>query len=181
MNTDTEITTELEYDADLSGLDNLLDQIDPPGEDEDSELEGSGPVGEPEDPYATQMRLMEERREADTAIALKEKGISKEIIEQMKAKYGSIYTFMPSDKDLYLWRPCMKREWDAIQSRLQTTDHREEKIMKAVVNRCVVHPMLSDSLLDKTRAGFLDTMFNVILMGSYFYTPEQAMSYVIEL
>ena len=174
-----ELPSDSEFDPSLEGLDEMMDLLDPKVEsiDEPEEI----PEVTQEDAYMLQVKTFEAKRLLEITAFLESRGVTKENIEQLKARHKSVYTFSPSDTDVYLWRPCMKKEWDAIQLRLGTKDNGEEKVAKAVVNRCVLFPMMNDALLDQTRAGFLTTMFNVILLGSYFFSPETSMQHVIEL
>lgn len=118
---------------------------------------------------------------------LKEKGINQQQLDSLKSRYGSLYLFAPSETDVYVWRPIYKKEWDAINNQIpkgQTPEEQteiESKLEKFVIRKCVVYPRLDEQFIDNSRAGLLSTLFNVIMQGSYFFSPQQALSLVVEL
>lgn len=124
--------------------------------------------------------------------ALEKLGISLSAVEQWKKQYGSVYIFPLSDNDVYLWRPIYKHEWDALNIQVSAlrantqvqpgqADPLAGKLEELILKRCVLWPKVSTDLLKKARAGWAATMLEVIMQGSYFISPQQALSLVTEL
>jgi hypothetical protein len=102
-----------------------------------------------------------------------------DVIENWKKQFGDVYILPLDLKEMYIWRPLRKLEYDNIlNSELAKND---SSFREAVVLRAVLWPKLLPEQVAATRAGLMDTLFQVIMQGSYFLTPEFALSLVQKL
>lgn len=102
-----------------------------------------------------------------------------EMIENWKKIHGDIYVLPLDIKEMYIWRPLRKLEYDnIINSEVAKND---ASFREAVVLRALLWPKLMPEQLAASRAGLTDTLFQVIMQGSYFLTPEFALSLVQKL
>jgi hypothetical protein len=101
-------------------------------------------------------------------------------IEAWKGQFGAVYTFPFDPKEIYLWRPLRRREWQMLQSN-EALVQDEAKFQEQVVLKAILWPNLGPVELNLTRAGLVQTLFSVIMQGSYFLHPDFALTLVEEL
>jgi len=101
-------------------------------------------------------------------------------IDAWKQEFGSIYTFPFDTKEIYIWRPMRRREWQMLQAN-EALVKEEAKFQEQVVVRSILWPKMGPVELNMSRAGLVSTMFSVIMQGSYFLHPDFAISLVEEL
>ncbi len=107
-------------------------------------------------------------------------------IQQWRAQYDSIYVLPLRDDDWYVWRYLELREWREIQSELGAVppEDVERFIQDRVLAGCVIWPrekVLVSKQSDRTPAGLRELLYEVIMAGSYFMAPEQALQRAIRL
>ncbi len=105
---------------------------------------------------------------------------SQEQIDAWKQEFGPIYTFPFDTKEVYIWRPMRRREWQQLQSN-EALVKDEAKFQEHVVVRSVLWPAFGPVELNMSRAGLVQTLFSVIMQGSYFLHPDFAITLVEEL
>jgi hypothetical protein len=105
---------------------------------------------------------------------------SQEQIDAWKQEWGQIYTFPFDLREIYVWRPIRRREWQMLQSN-EALVKEEAKFQEQIVMRCVLWPKIGPVELNLSRAGLVQTLFGVIMQGSYFLHPDFAISLVQEI
>jgi hypothetical protein len=141
-------------------------------------VETSAPVVVPETPAAPEGEMpVFNSRDALRAIP---GAPSQEQIDVWKQEFGAIYTFPFDTKEIYIWRPMRRREWQMLQSN-EALVKEENKFQEQVVVRAILWPKMGPVELNLSRAGLVQTMFSVIMQGSYFLHPDFAISLVEEL
>ena len=126
-----------------------------------------------------------EEAPADSMVNIKEllagiKGSPKpEMIENWKRLHGDVYILPLDEKEMYIWRPLKKIEYDTILNGEMAKN--DNSFREAVVLKALLWPKLMPEQVAATRAGLMDTLFQVIMQGSYFLTPEFALSLVQKL
>lgn len=101
-------------------------------------------------------------------------------IQTWKSQWGKIYTFPFDVNEIYIWRPLNRREWQQMTSEKALMEQ-EDKFQEHVVMRAVLWPKLDPVRVSASRAGFITTIFNIVMQGSYFINSELAVSLVEEL
>lgn len=112
-------------------------------------------------------------------------------IANWKAKYGknAIQVTALGDDDVYVFTHLTRIQWEKIQEVVQAgaetnslkTDP-EKALKEKVLQHCVLWPRpLTVEFFYRSRAGVVDTLFEVIMMHSYFLTPAQALSLTTQL
>jgi hypothetical protein len=105
---------------------------------------------------------------------------AQEQIDAWKQEFGAVYTFPFDTKEIYIWRPMRRREWQMLQSN-EALVKEEAKFQEQVVMRSVLWPKIGPVELNLSRAGLIQTLFSVIMQGSYFLHPDFAITLVEEL
>jgi hypothetical protein len=103
-----------------------------------------------------------------------------EQINAWKQEWGKIYTFPFDSTEIYIWRPMRRREWQMLQAN-EALVKEEAKFQEQVVMRSVLYPQIGPVELNLSRAGLVQTLFSVIMQGSYFLHPDFAITLVEEL
>jgi len=101
-------------------------------------------------------------------------------IDAWKREWGNVYMFAFDVKDIVVWRPLRNAEWKQFQSQ-EVLMQDQNKLQEHVVLRCVLWPQLGPIEINLCRAGFVPTLANVIMQGSYFLPPELAINLTVEL
>jgi len=101
-------------------------------------------------------------------------------IEAWKQNFGSVYAFGFGTNEIYVWRPMNRREWQKLISN-EALAQDEAKFQEQVVARAVLWPKIGPVELNASRAGMVQTLFGVIMYGSYFFAPEFAIQMTQEL
>ena len=174
---------ELNVEPDLDQLDQLMDSV--AGKELEPVTEVEEPVSSPVEDQLTALEKFYQLRVERVKGTLEGKGITSAQVEELKKRYGNVYTFAPTDTDLYLWRPLYKKEWDRIQLKFRNMqgppEEKEPKIMETVVKQCTLYPKIDDAFLLQSRAGLLNSLFEVVMAGSFFYSAEQSLQLIVEL
>ena len=105
---------------------------------------------------------------------------SQEQIDAWKAERGKIYSFPFDTDEIYIWRPMLYREWEMLKTN-EALVQDETKFQEQVVMRAVLWPKIGPVELNMSRAGMVQTLFSVIMQGSYFLHPDFAVNLVEEL
>lgn len=101
-------------------------------------------------------------------------------INAWKAQHGQIYVFPFDVKEMYIWRPLRRREYQVLKTNNALMED-EEKFQEQVVLRAVLWPEFDPVSLNVSRAGLVQTLYGVIMQGSYFLHPDFAVQLVQEL
>jgi hypothetical protein len=98
-------------------------------------------------------------------------------IAQWKERYGEIYLMSFDPDDQYVWRPITRLEYKNIIQSAKDDPH----YMEMVVQRCVLWPPIGVENLAGGKAGTIPTLHSVIMEGSNFLEPDQAVMLVRKL
>lgn len=98
-------------------------------------------------------------------------GVTKEQIEEWKAKFGEVYVAKFSEEEKYLYRPMRRLEYKQIVSVGQNENKAfaEEK----VVQMCVVFPAIDPTKMATLKAGTVSTLVDLIMAASNFGVAEE--------
>ena len=114
---------------------------------------------------------------------------SLEQIESWKEQYGKngIHVMSFGDNDNYIYHHLTRGEWKKIKEvmkRLRDSENAEEleeKLKEKVVCGCIVWPEANEAWLESSKAGVVDSLYQMILLNSGFLTPQQAMLLTTQL
>lgn len=114
---------------------------------------------------------------------------SLEEIEGWKDQYGQngLHVMSFGDSDNYIYHHLTRGEWKKIKDvmkRLRDSENAEEleeKLKEKVVCNCIVWPVADSEWLDNSKAGVVDSLYQMILLNSGFLTPQQAMLLTTQL
>lgn len=101
-------------------------------------------------------------------------------IDAWKAQCKAVYIFPFDNKEMYIWRPLIYREWQMLKAQ-EALVKDETKFQEHVVMRAVLWPKIDPIVVNSSRAGLIQTLFSVIMQGSYFIDPGLAVQLVSEL
>lgn len=104
-------------------------------------------------------------------------GPNDEQIAQWKERYGEIYLMSFDKEDQYVWRPITRLEYKNIIQQAKDDAH----YMEMVVQRCVLWPTIGIENLAGGKAGTIPTLHAVVMEGSNFLEPDQAVMLVRKL
>lgn len=112
-------------------------------------------------------------------------------IAALKQKYGEdgIHVLTLGEKDIYIFTYLRRGQWQQIQKVVQAAansdiqQNPEELIKEKVIQYTVKWPqgVGSPEFLYNSRAGVVDTLYQSILLNSYFLSPQQAMMLTSQL
>lgn len=88
----------------------------------------------------------------------------KQIIDNAKKQYDSVYLYFFSDNEYYIYRQLNRFEYKELSSKSQ--DY--EQLMENVMTTAVIYPKLSLDMLDSLKAGVVPTLTELILAASNF-------------
>ncbi len=108
---------------------------------------------------------------------VREKGPSDEQIEAWKEQFGECYLMSFDPRESYVWRPVTRIEYKTILQSAKDDAH----FMEMVVQRCVLWPEIDVAQLTGGKAGTIPTLHSVIMEGSNFLDPDQAVMLVRRL
>jgi len=150
-------------------LDKTLSEI----EAQVQEAKTPPPASVPEDMHSQILKLLSERPDSPPP---------SQILE-WKERYGQsgVRVFAGERDEVYIFTHLTGKQWDKIQTlneKLQSQPNAatSRKVRDAVLKSCVLWPKLDDQWLADSRAGLPDSLFTVIMMNSYFLSPQQAMA-----
>ena len=110
-------------------------------------------------------------------------------IEKLKSQNGKIHVLALGENDIYLFTYLRRGQWKKIQQLVQAAASSdvnvdaEETLKEKVVQYCVKWPkgVSSPEFLYNAHAGVMDTLYQSILLHSYFLSPQQAMMLTTQL
>lgn len=114
---------------------------------------------------------------------------SMEEIDSWKEAYGSngIHVMSFGDADNYIYHHLTRGEWKKIKDVMkalrdsENAEELEEKLKERVVCSCILWPSADEKWLDQSKAGAVDSLYQMILLNSGFLTPQQAMLLTTQL
>ena len=98
-------------------------------------------------------------------------------IENWKSQYGEVFLMSFDENDNYVWRPIKRLEYKNMLQQAKDDAHFQEML----VQRCVLWPHIGPERLTGGKAGTVPTLYNVIMEGSNFLDPQEAVMYVRKL
>lgn len=110
-------------------------------------------------------------------------------IEKLKMKYGEngVHVMAFGKGDVYIYTHLRRGQWKKIQEimvKVQETQNQdaEDALKEKVLQHCVIWPPnLPLEFFYNSRAGIVDSLYQVILLNSYFLSPQQAMLLTTQL
>ncbi|MBM07998.1 MAG: hypothetical protein CMF69_00240 [Magnetovibrio sp.] len=109
-------------------------------------------------------------------------------IAQYKAKYGNngVHVMALGEGDVYIFTHLKRGQWKKIQemmAKIQETGNSdvEDALKEKVIQHCMIWPRLPVEFYYNSRAGVVDSLYQVILLNSYFLSPQQAMLLTTQL
>jgi len=154
-----------------------------------SALEAFGEEDEDEAPKPTPVPDADTEKSQFYDFLEKELAIPRAQVDAWKKTFGSVYAFAPEEKNVYIWRPLFKKEWDVLNERItkikkEDPEAAQEQITQLelmILGYYVLYPKITKESIKETRAGLQQTLYELIMQGSYFLSSEQAFSLVISL
>ena len=109
-------------------------------------------------------------------------------ISNWKAKFGdnAVHAMAFGENDVYVFTHLQRGQWKKIQElaakaqEIGDTDM-EDSLKEKVCQYCILYPQLPVEFFYTSRAGVVDSLYQVILLNSYFLTPQQAMLLTTQL
>lgn len=152
------------------------------GEDAVLEEEQTSPEYAPGDePEAQDENPEEEKKPRVDPImeswSARKQGPADEQIEMWKEQFGEVYLMSFDLNDNFVWRPLKRLEYKNLLQEAKDDAHYQEM----VVQRCVLWPQIGPEHLTGSKAGTIPTLHSVIMEGSNFLDPDQAVMLVRKL
>lgn len=163
---------------------------DLPEMDLDAELDDLAAMVQEQTPEPEPVPIQEEIRNDILALLRgKENAPSADQIEMWKQKYGSdAIQLLGLDQDnVYIYTHINLPQWEKINelvAKAQGTpmqDKIQGMIREKVIRTAVLWPTLEPRFFQTCRAGLPDTLYQLIMIHSYFLTPQQAMTLTTQL
>ena len=115
-------------------------------------------------------------------------GPTEQDIANWKAKFGenAVHAMAFGENDVYVFTHLQRGQWKKIQElaakaqEIGDTDM-EDSLKEKVCQYCILYPSLPVEFFYTSRAGVVDSLYQVILLNSYFLTPQQAMLLTTQL
>ncbi len=161
--------------TELETLDDDLQQL----QESFGEIEAPAPLDPAQELEQDLMRLFNGREDRPTV----------DQITAWKDKFGNeAIQLLALDQDnVFVYTHITLAQWEKIQGIMQQAAQQgkgqeaQALVQRAVLKSAVLWPKLDDKFFEECRAGLPDTMHQLILIHSYFLTPQQAMSLTIQL
>lgn len=177
-----------DLDAELEKLNKVLESERRKREVEARKAEATAPV-------ATEKTQEEIIRDQIMELLQKTPGAPTEAqIGQLKKTYGEngVHVTALGEGDVYIFTHLRRGQWKKIQefvakaAQTEAFGGKAEDILKEkVIQHCVLFPQGARdgdvTFLTNSRAGVIDTLFEIIMLHSYFLTPQQSMQLTISL
>jgi PHD/YefM family antitoxin component YafN of YafNO toxin-antitoxin module len=114
---------------------------------------------------------------------------SLDTIDAWKEQFGQngIHVMSFGDMDNYIYHHLTRGEWKKIKEAMkrlrdsENADELEEKLKETVVRNCILWPEPNSEWLENSKAGVVDSLYQMILLNSGFLTPQQAMLLTTQL
>jgi hypothetical protein len=97
------------------------------------------------------------------------KGLTQELINELKEKYGEIYKVKLGEQD-YVYRPMKRVEYKSVVGNPDATRTFSEE---QIVQKCVVYPTINSTTLAAEKAGTVSTLTDLIMVASNFGVTEE--------
>jgi len=114
-----------------------------------------------------------------------------EQLELLKKQHGSdgIYITAFNENNVFIYTHLKRSQWKRIQeivqkmSSAQAGASSEDLFKEKVVQYCTIYPknVNTPEFLSTSRAGLIDSLFEAIMLQSYFLTPNQTMQITFSL
>lgn len=109
-------------------------------------------------------------------------------IEALKKQHGGLYATAFSETDIFLYTFLKRSQWNKIREiielkseKIEGTDPQRE-LKEKVVKACVQYPNVhKEEFMYSAPAGLIDTLFELIMLHSYFLNTQQAMQLTVSL
>lgn len=111
--------------------------------------------------------MVEEKKEVVQEVA---PGITQEMIDGWKEKFGEIFSAVLADGKTYIYRPMKRIEYKAVMANQEAS---RSYIEEQVVIKCLVHPAISPTDLSAEKAGTISTLTDLIMAASNFGINEE--------
>jgi len=110
-------------------------------------------------------------------------------IKQWKTLHGQngVHVMALGEGDIYIFTHLKRGQWKKIQemmSKIQSSGQAsdvEDQLKEKVISHCTLWPRLNVEFFYNSRAGVADSLYQVILLNSYFLSPQQAMLLTTQL
>lgn len=177
----------------IPSLKNLSKELELEKDDLDealNEIESfTPPVVEQEEPEEA---VEEEPKQKQMVLKLLDERADKPSADQMekwKTKYGpdGVQVTALDRENIYIFTYISGNQWKRVQESLQKLANspdamaQEEKIKKAILKTAILWPKISDEWFDSSRAGLAESLYQLILLNSYFLTPQQMIHATVAL
>lgn len=162
-----------------------LDELDAELSSLASEAQAAAVAEEP-----VQMNPAEQMRSDILALLRSSEGApDEEQIEAWKSKYGEdgVQVVGFDRGNVFVFTHLTLPQWERIQSILRDAqgsaqaDDLQKKLRDTVVRSAVLWPKLGSEWFQSARAGLPDTLYELVLVNSYFLSPQQAMTLTTQL
>lgn len=161
-------------------LDDILSEAKPKQEQQVPEEAPAQPVQDSSETMRNQILSL---------LSADENAPSLEQIDAWKEKHGKngLHVMSFGDNDNYIYHHLTRGEWKKIKEIMkqlqqsENADELEEKLKEKVVCSCIVWPTADQQWLDNSKAGVVDSLYQMILLNSGFLTPQQAMLLTTQL
>ena len=110
-------------------------------------------------------------------------------INQWKAQHGvnAVHVMALGEGDVYIFTHLKRGQWKKIQEMITKIQESggnadiEDSMKEKVIQHCMLWPKLPVEFYYNSRAGVVDSIYQVILLNSYFLSPQQAMLLTTQL
>lgn len=112
-------------------------------------------------------------------------------IKAWKAKHGEagVQVAAFDSENVYVYTHLTLGQWEKIDSLRKKLagaanaeqEATEKRIKESVLKGCILWPKLTDEFFQNCRAGLPSTLFELIMINSYFLTPQQALTLTTKL
>lgn len=109
-------------------------------------------------------------------------------IAKWKAQYGDngVHVMALGEGDVYIFTHLKRGQWKKIQEMMAKiqeagTPDVEDQLKEKVLGHCCLWPQLGVEFFYNSRAGVADSLYQVVLLNSYFLSPQQAMLLTTQL
>ena len=108
-----------------------------------------------------------------------------------KAKHGEtgVQVVAFDAENVFVYTHLTLAQWekiDVLRKKLATSpgaeqEATEKRVRESVLRGCVLWPKLGEELFQSCRAGLPSTLFELVMISSYFLTPQQALTLTTKL
>lgn len=112
-------------------------------------------------------------------------------IGRLKKIHGdnAVYVTVFSETEAYVFTHLSRKLWQTVQENMADLQNKggfdsavlQEKMKEKVVQYCMLWPKLPIEFFHSSRAGVVPSLYEVIMLNSYFLTPQQAMALTVPL